>query len=401
VAAAVFICIVKSDFTAVVERVVMSIINKMHQDLQQAQPMLASMPEKRSKQKALILLVITLLLGTSIALAYLIFSQQKTLQESEIHTVKTQSVETEDLVAPKVTSKVLASVVQKKQSVEPLTVNKAVPKEFKTKALAPAITVNNAVVEKKKKIESKKVFQQTVSAKTASTEIASTNTASINKAKALPVKTAPVTEQKSEQKQLEIKVSQLSKAELAQLHIKEADKAQAQGDFEVALKKKLQALALQPHLNELRKSLALYYYGQGDVDRAQRLLQKGVRVSPDYPDFNLMLSRIALKEGNQQKAYLYLEQNPPQVEGNIDYYVSHAILAQKFQKYEQSEILYISLLTQRPNNGRWRMSLAIVQDRQNKIDLAVNNYKQALLKTDLSSKAKVYINQRLAYLGQN
>ena len=131
------------------------------------------------------------------------------------------------------------------------------------------------------------------------------------------------------------------------------------------------------------------------------ILQKGALISPAYADFNLMLSRIALKAGNQQKAYLYLEQNPPEVEDNLDYYVSYAILAQKFQKYERAEQLYTSLLTQRPNNGRWRMSLAIAQDKQAKTSLAVSSYNTALLQSDLSTKAKVYINQRLSYLAQN
>jgi|GEM_PF-3131492 len=383
----------------------MSIINKMHQDLQQVQqtqPILAAMPEKGSKQKALLLLAIALLLGSSFVFAALIFTQEKS--PAVMQSVKMQAAEPELPAAPKVLSSIVLSdivsseiapnsTVQKKPRAEPLRVEQAAPNASPGKVLAPAITVNNGSVEKQKTAEPEKISLPSVS-----TEIASVNTAAVNE---ISVEPAPAKEPKSEEQQLDIKVSQLSAAQLAQIHMKDADKAQAQGDFELAVKKNLRALALQPGLNELRKSVALYYYGQGDVNSAQRLLKQGVLASPDYPDFNLMLSRIALKEGEQHKAYLYLEQNPPQVEGNLDYYASHAILAQKFQKYEQSESLYRSLLSQRPNNGRWRMSLAIVQDRQDKIDLAVNNYKKALLQTDLSAKAKVYINQRLAYLGQH
>ncbi len=367
----------------------MSIINKMHQDFQQVQqeqPILAYMPEKKGKQKALLLLLIALLLASSLGLSYLIFTQEQAAKETEIQVIKSGV----SLVSP---AKAATTGLLEESSVETVT---AQPVQQKISATNELKTVKAQVKAKKQKktssnqdnVKAAAVAPKAVSGKTVSAKKTSSKTSS------------SVKNQDNGKKHLEIKTAQLSKAQLAQIHLKEADKAQAKGGFELAAKKRLQALTLLPNLNDLRKSLALYYYGQGDVDKASRLLKKGALVSPDYPDFNLMLSRIALKAGDQQKAYLYLEQHPPKVEGNLDYYVSHAVLAQKFKKYEQSEQLYTSLLSQRPNNGRWRMSLAIAQDKQEKTGLAVSSYKNALLQTDLSSKAKAYINQRLTYLDQ-
>ena len=172
----------------------------------------------------------------------------------------------------------------------------------------------------------------------------------------------------------------------------------SEGDPLLASQENSKALKYKPELHEVRKSLALYYYGQGDNERATSLLKIGAVAFPEYSDFNLMLSRIALKNGDQQKAYLYLDQHPPAVRGHLDYHVSYAILAQKFKQYAKSENLYRGLLTQRPNNGRWMMSLAIAQDKQGKRIPAIESYQQALLQIDLSSKAKQYINQRLNYL---
>ncbi|MCG6200982.1 tetratricopeptide repeat protein [Psychromonas antarctica] len=371
----------------------MSIINKMHEDfqqIQQAQPILSAMPATKSKQKALLFILIVLLIGSSLGLSYLIFSQDKAVKENLHQIIKEQqiappvaaallssSVQEKVITAPKL----LSSPMQDKVIAEPLLVKQAVEQSSNTNLPNKLAVVNPVSI--------KKEAQKAVLVQTSDKKIGVKNTTSV------------ITEQANEESHLSIKASQLSKQELAQIHLKEADKAQDKGDFKLAAEKKQQALGLLPELNEVRKSLALYYYGQGEVDRAQRLLKHGVVISPDYPDFNLMLSRIALKEGDQQKAYLYLEQHPPEVEGNLDYYASYAILAQKFKKYEQSERLYSSLLSQRPNNGRWRMSLAIVQDRQAKRQLAVTNYEQALLQTDLSSKAKTYIKQRLSYLGQH
>jgi MSHA biogenesis protein MshN len=404
----VLISVVKSAVIIMVEGAVMSIINKMHEDfqqIQQAQPILSAMPVTKSKQKALLFILIVLLIGSSLGLSYLIFSQDKAVKENLHQIIKEQqiappvaaallssSVQEKVITAPKLLSssvqekvitapKLLSSPMQDKVIAEPLLVKQAVEQSSKTNLPNKLAVVNPASI--------KKEAQKAVLVQTSDKKIGVKNTTSV------------ITEQANEESHLSIKASQLSKQELAQIHLKEADKAQDKGDFKLAAEKKQQALGLLPELNEVRKSLALYYYGQGEVDRAQRLLKHGVVISPDYPDFNLMLSRIALKEGDQQKAYLYLEQHPPEVEGNLDYYASYAILAQKFKKYEQSERLYSSLLSQRPNNGRWRMSLAIVQDRQAKRQLAVTNYEQALLQTDLSSKAKTYIKQRLSYLGQH
>ncbi|MCP5077106.1 MAG: hypothetical protein GY951_03505, partial [Psychromonas sp.] len=51
----------------------MSIINKMHQELQESgdnSPILATMPEKKRKQKILLLCLICLLIASSVALSY-------------------------------------------------------------------------------------------------------------------------------------------------------------------------------------------------------------------------------------------------------------------------------------------------------------------------------------------
>lgn len=367
----------------------MSIINKMHQDFQQiqeAQPILANMPGKKSKQKALLLLFVLLLTASSLALSYLIFTQQKARQATDIAASEIAAAVTSPAAkdAPKRTAALAEQAI-----VQTAPVKRSAATDTVKKSLAPAAkTVTPQAPEQK--TERKTVIDKEA-------RVASKTPA--DRKRASPAKAAAALSTQSEKKHyLEIKTAKLSKAQLAQIHLKEAERAQAQGDLELAARKRLQALELLPTLNEVRKSLALYYYGQGELSKASGLLKSGALVSPDYSDFNLMLSRIALKAGDYQKAYLYLEQHPPQLEGHLDYYVSHAILAQKFQNYEQAERLYTGLLSQRPNNGRWRMSLAIAQDKQAKAELALSSYKMALLQPDLSSKAKAYIKQRLTYL---
>lgn len=369
----------------------MSILNKMHKELQQSadEPHLLEVaPTKRRKQKILLFTFIILLLLSSLGLSYLIYNDGQE-EATAVNEPVIQIVTSEP--KPQVVSETIKPVVMEVNPViaptivpmPPVIVEDTTPviHSVAKAVTVPAITVTPAPMS-----------DAQVRSKTAPNLTPTTKPKQPNVKKILPV------EKSVKSGHLEIKKSNLTPSQRADIHIKKSKKALAKDDLELAAKEKSKALSIKPDLHEVRKSLALYYYGLGEQNRANNVLKKGAQAYPEYADFNLMLSRIALKNGDQQRAYLYLQQFPPEVEANLDYHVSYAILAQKFEDYPQSEILYQGLLTQRPNNGRWMMSLAIAQDKQGKESLAVKNYQKALLQIDLSSNAKKYINQRLTYL---
>lgn len=367
----------------------MSIINKMHQDfnsVQQEQPILSNMPKEKRRQKTVLQIFVLLLLVCTLGLSYLIFSEKQLSNASPVSNIAVTPVRS------------LSAAIETKLPLVNAEKDAAIVKNI-SKATAVIAEVE---VQAKEPLAVKKVKNVTLMATDTAVKMPRRNVTkkAAPTAAVLPISVAENIDTEKK-KQLEIKTAQLTNAQLAQIHLQAADKAESQGDLLTAAQSRLRALSLQPTLNEVRKSVVLYYYAQGDLDKASGLLQKGALVSPEYADFNLMLSRIALKAGDFYKAYLYLQKHPPQVAGNLDYYASHAALSQKFKKYAQAESLYISLLSQRPDNGRWRMSLAIAQDKQSKTAAALKNYKNALLQTDLSAKAKDYIKQRLTYLAEN
>jgi len=365
-----------------VERAIMSIINKMHQGLQENadnSPMLSSMPVQKQKKKVLLFTLISLLLASSIGLSYLIYDKENTVKQ-DVGAIEVIMVEPPLVVEQP--SPVEPQMVEPTMAEEVVVVPKIMPikaSQSKEPSQAPEKNKESVAV---KKAPTPLTVKQTVVTPPQKTVYAKVDSDVVAK------KTA----------HLEIKKSILSPSELANIHLNSAEKALLKGDTQRAAQEKIKALNVKPDLHKVRESLALYYYGIGEQEQAKNFLKKGAVEFPEHSDFNLMLSRIALKNGEQQKAYLYLQQSPPEVEGHIDYHVSYAILAQKFKDYERSEKLYQGLLTERPNNGRWRMSLAIAQDKLSKEKLAVENYKKALLQVDLSSNAKKYINQRLTYL---
>jgi len=387
----------------------MSVINKMHHDFRESQkdgPVIKGVPDHSRSKKAIIVVMIGLLILSAMGFAILIFNQDPHANEQSITVHKDNNLDVNNHVEKKL--KPVGEIV--KQSEVDIDTHNIVkeavvtPIVSKPTAAIPPVNLHSEKqqplikaivdVETPSKIEQTTVLPDFTPSNVEAIDNNIIETQSVD----YVLSDDSTLEIEPTQGKLEIKNAQLTNEELAGIKLKEAQIAEDQGELNIAADKREQALRFDPGLNDVRKSLALYFYGTGNISKAKQLLQTGAVLSPDYAEFNLMLSRLALKEGDPQKAYLYLNQHPPAIKGHLDYYVSYAILAQKFGKYEQSEQLYTRLLSERPNNGRWLMSLAIAQDKQNKVELAASHYKRALLQPDLSEKAKAYINQRIAYL---
>ena len=387
----------------------MSVINKMHHDIRETQkdgPVLGGMPDRSRSKKIVIAVFIVLLVLSAIGFTTLIFNEkqgggeQARVQLTDNQLTPQKNKLDKPIEPLKVVDKNLSVVVTEEvvqQITPPVPLQLPVPTPVKAlpetkQTIAPVVIQSQEPMTIESPESPIEVISKNVNVSVSDSQVIETQ--SIDNV----FSDDSTLVEKSSSGVLEIKDAQLTNAQLARIKLKEAQSAEDEGELNKAADKRDQALRFDPTLNDVRKSLSLFFYGTGNVIKAKKLLQTGAVISPDYSEFNLMLSRIALKEGNAQKAYLYLNQHPPVVSGHLDYYVSYAILAQKFHKYEQSERLYSLLLSERPNNGRWLMSLAIAQDKQNKVVLAIANYKRALLEPDLSSKAKAYINQRIAYL---
>lgn len=407
-----------------VERAVMSIINKMHQGLKdnrEDSPILSSIPAKKQKKRVLLFVLISLLLASSIGLSYLVYDKENAkkqvlnMAEKDITSPElslTPASQSVNVVKNIETTKVVEAPNLK---TEPdVAVDSTNTVQLQSPPIDPAIKTPIAktqsipidadvlapVAKKQSTPTAVVIASPIVKTQTVKKQATPKQVATVSK-KVIKAGANEKPKNKTDVKKgshLEIKKSILTRSQWADIHLKKAEKALLKGDMQLATEEKIKALSLKPDLHDVRQSLALYYYSIGEQEQSKRLLKKGAMQFPGYSDFNLMLSRIALKSGDKQKAYLYLQQSPPEIEGHIDYHVSYAVLAQKFKHYDRSEKLYKGLLTQRPDNGRWRMALAIAQDKLGKKASAIESYKKALSQIDLSSNAKAYINQRLTYL---
>ncbi|NUW71234.1 MSHA biogenesis protein MshN [Vibrio mediterranei] len=186
---------------------------------------------------------------------------------------------------------------------------------------------------------------------------------------------------------------ELSSEQLAEKAIQRAKKSIDANDINGALENYTAALRYAPENEQVRQRLSALYYGKGQTRKSYELLQEGINRNPSGERLRLALTKLLIKE-NQQEAALtplvYLPEYP-----SIEYLSLRAGLA---QRNKQADLAYQSyeLLTQQDGeNARWWMGLAIQQERKMEFSLAKNSYENALEKIGVSSQSKAFIRDRL------
>lgn len=189
-----------------------------------------------------------------------------------------------------------------------------------------------------------------------------------------------------------------TKEQRIQSGIKQAEDALLVGDKETAKQHLEKVLSLDPTQAESREKLAALLYGEQRNKAAVKLLQEGLSVSPNYPNFRLMLARIYLKNKDKAQAYYYLKPYQPSVDDNIDYYALLAGLAQNLSDLEVALNAYSVLTKADPNRAKWWLGLGITADKLVQKPLALQSYKKAQAMGQLSSASRNYIDERIALL---
>jgi MSHA biogenesis protein MshN len=198
---------------------------------------------------------------------------------------------------------------------------------------------------------------------------------------------------------LKIETVELSQAELAALSERKATAALAKGQLREAEAQFIALLRQTPDNEEARQQLAGLLYGQGRLAEASALLEDGIRRQPAQADFRLLLARLALAEGDKQRALGWLGGAKPPLASNLDYYATWAGLRQELGQNAEAADLYVQLLRVQPDQGRWWLGLGIAEDGQGHSQRAKDAYRNALLHGELGEASQVWLSQRMAQLG--
>ncbi|WP_349920700.1 tetratricopeptide repeat protein [Aeromonas veronii] len=197
---------------------------------------------------------------------------------------------------------------------------------------------------------------------------------------------------------LRIEQVDLSEPELATLAERKATTAMAKGDMRAAQDNYYQVLVHDPHNQGAREQLAALLYGEGRLNEANQVLEEGLRLEPRQADFRLLLARVAISAGDRRKALDWLAGYQPDLAANLDYYATWAGLTQELGQNAQAADLYVKLLRQQPDQGRWWLGLGVAEDGQGHRQQALDAYRNAQLHGNLGEASSQWLDQRIAQL---
>lgn len=197
---------------------------------------------------------------------------------------------------------------------------------------------------------------------------------------------------------LKIETVELSDAELATLAERKATTAMAKGRMQEAQDGYYEVLAHDPHNQGAREQLAGLLYGAGRLTEAAQVLEEGLRLDPAQADLRLLLARVAISGGERQKALDWLTGYQPDIASNLDYYATWAGLAQELGQPVQASEMYVRLLRQQPDQGRWWLGLGVAEDGQGHRQRALDAYRNAQLHGNLGEASTQWLEQRIGQL---
>lgn len=198
--------------------------------------------------------------------------------------------------------------------------------------------------------------------------------------------------------ELSIETVSLTPNELAKVEYLNAEKALDQENSKQAALNLESALYYRPDWIMARQKLAALYYGRGNVQEAIATLERGLARQPNQADLRLTLAKLLINESQLQTALTVLNELSGHM--SIQYLAMRGALAQQLNHNDVALTCYQTLITRAPNDGRWWMGLAIVQERTKALIKAVTSYNKALEVGNISSSSQQFIQQRLAIIKQ-
>ncbi len=200
------------------------------------------------------------------------------------------------------------------------------------------------------------------------------------------------------QQQLKIEEVLVLPSTLAQQNRALAAKALDDSNFDIAIKSYYAVLKYQSTDEDSRKRLAALLYGKKEIQESATVLQQGIRLNKDSVNLRLALVSILQKELQLEAALSVLEYVP--IGASTEYLAARGGLAQQLKIIDLAEESYQMLVQKEPDNGRWRLGLAIVYERKNQVQDAYNTYKLALMKPGLSRSSLAFVRERITLLQQ-
>lgn len=225
--------------------------------------------------------------------------------------------------------------------------------------------------------------------------------------KSLVEQKTPLATNKAPKKKLSITPVEVSPQEVANLKFQQGLKAQKVGKIELAQKRWLEALKLEPILHDARIQLAASYYGENNSPDALKILDEGNSKYPNFDGYRLLAAQIYYQANEFSRALAVLDNPYLDSSASEENLTLAASIAQQLKRWPVAMNNYQQLVNRQGNNPQWVLGLAISQDAQQLSQQALKQYQHLLTLTgdlgvyDYAAGRIAVLQQELAERGQN
>ena len=221
-------------------------------------------------------------------------------------------------------------------------------------------------------------------------------TVKVDAPKAAPVSSPGAEESPADSGVMNKKLKPLSPDERAESEYRQAVSLLQKGraaDAEKHLKVALNISAEHPQSRELLAGLALQ---NGRWHEAQQTLEQGIEKVPAHYPFALLLARIQIEHGADQKALAVMEASRQAGAGSADYMAFLAELYRRAGNHAEATKAYTEAIKLNPQEGRAWVGMGISLEAAQDWKTAGDAYQRAIETGSLDDNLLKYARQRLA-----
>ena len=158
------------------------------------------------------------------------------------------------------------------------------------------------------------------------------------------------------------------------------------------------ALEIDPTAAAPRQALLGALLERGERERAEDLLEEGLRANPRQPKQIMLLARLQLDRGAQSDALRTLEQGLPHAQWNAEYLSMTAAVMSRVGRHRDAADLYASALRIAPGNAVWEMGRGMALRANGDRAQALGAFQRASQMPGLSPELRAFVERQIREL---
>lgn len=171
-----------------------------------------------------------------------------------------------------------------------------------------------------------------------------------------------------------------------------------EGNYAKATENLSSLIKINPAYKDARVSLAALLINKNMYTKAERLIDEGLNINPDYIPLIELKARILNIKGSTLQALTLLQNFSPSINENPDYYSLTAALYERNNDDLLAMRLYNRLLSIDPQNGSWWFGLGVSMEKLGRGKEAIDAYTRASAEGHLSLESITYLKTHLKAL---